>query len=82
MKPAVPPMKDGRPRDYGLDGEMWTKAGHIPPITLILEEDIGVRALPEYKAGWYFCDEAEQINGPFNTFEEAVEGFKKYGENL
>jgi hypothetical protein len=75
-------MKDGRPRYYGLDGEMFTRAGHIPPIMLILEEDIGVLCLPKYKAGWYFCDEAEQINGPFEKFEEAVENFKKYGETL
>lgn len=37
---------------------------------------------PEYVNGWYFSDESEQFNGPFNTIEEAREIFTKYCEDL
>ena len=32
--------------------------------------------------GWYFSDETEQFNGPFNTKEEAEENLKAYVEWL
>ena len=59
---------------YNLDGTRHTKQGFIPPLWLIMPEDENDR----YSMGWYFCDEVEQLNGPFNTMEEAAEAFKKY----
>lgn len=32
----------------------------------------------KYLKGWYFCDETEDLNGPFSTLEECEEIFKKY----
>lgn len=74
-------MKDTLPRNYNLDGTPHNTPGHIPPILLILPEDVGVVTLPDYAAGWYYCDEAEQVTGPFKKFSEAVAGFKYYCEN-
>lgn len=32
--------------------------------------------------GWYFADEAEQANGPYNSKDEAREAFKEYVKYL
>ena len=53
-------------------GKSWDDPCGIPHILLLMKDTIG------YYKGWYFCDELEQINGPFNTFEEAVEHFRRY----
>jgi hypothetical protein len=37
-----------------------------------------VRDEKEYIDGWYFADETEQFNGPFNTKEEAEKNCKEY----
>ena len=59
---------------YNLDGTRHDKIGYISPIFLIMPEDESNL----YHQGWYFCDEVEQLNGPFNTIEEAIECFKNY----
>jgi hypothetical protein len=66
--------KNPKTGGYNLDGTKHNNPGHIPPLYLIMPEDETER----YSMGWYFCDEAELLNGPFNTFEEAVEAFKNY----
>jgi hypothetical protein len=33
-------------------------------------------------AGWYFCDEAEQLNGPYETEKKAIEALNQYVKNL
>jgi len=59
---------------YNLDGSKHKKQGHIPPLWLIMPGDES----KDYPPGWYFCDEAEQLNGPFGTIDEAAEAFKQY----
>jgi hypothetical protein len=61
---------------FDLEGNEHNKEGHIPPIGLLMHDDGG------YLRGWYYCDEAEQVSGPFNTFEETVIAFNKYVEWL
>ena len=46
------------------------------PIYALLEDT------ESHHKGWYFHDEVQWAHGPFNTFEEAVEGFKKYMRDL
>jgi hypothetical protein len=31
-----------------------------------------------WKAGWYFADESEQLNGPYETKEEAIKKMDEY----
>lgn len=61
-------------KNYNLDGTEHNKAGFIAPIVLIESPE----GSDKYPIGWYFCDEVEQLHGPFNTFEETVELFKSY----
>lgn len=35
-----------------------------------------------YTVGWYFSDEIEQLNGPYNTEKEANEALEAYIEYL
>jgi hypothetical protein len=41
-----------------------------------------VRNSTRYKTGWYFSDESQQLNGPFETIEECRKVFKAYCEEL
>jgi hypothetical protein len=34
-----------------------------------------------WKAGWYFSDEGDQLNGPYETREEAIKNFDDYCEH-
>ena len=33
-----------------------------------------------YSVGWYFEDETQGLNGPFNSRQEALDSFNKYCE--
>lgn len=62
---------------FNLDGSEFIEDGHaLAPIGLLMKDTIDC-----YK-GWYFFDEGQGEHGPFNSFEEAVESFKKHGEQL
>lgn len=46
----------------------------------MLEYDGGlveIKNEKEYKDGWYYLDECEQLNGPFETKEKAAEENQK-----
>jgi hypothetical protein len=32
--------------------------------------------------GYYFSDEAQELHGPFSTYEETIELLKNYAESL
>lgn len=33
---------------------------------------------PDWCSGWYFADEAEQLNGPYGSAEDANDALKRY----
>lgn len=66
--------KNSKTGGYNLDGTIHNEPGHISPLYLITKEDESVY----YVAGWYFCDEVEQLIGPFDKIEDAIDAFKKY----
>lgn len=70
--------KNSKTGGYNLDGTRQNDSTRIPPLWLIMPED----ADEHYSMGWYFCDECEHLNGPFNTMEEAAEASKKYGNDF
>ena len=37
---------------------------------------------PDYKPGWYYANEAEQLVGPFSTFEKAEFSFRQFVKEL
>jgi len=53
--------------------EYIDKAGLKHEHIYLLTEDYG-----EFLKGWYFGDEAELLNGPFDTLEEVEDIFKSY----
>jgi len=44
-----------------------------------IEEDVSDGEII-YEKGWYFVNEAEQLEGPFNTQEQAENALREYVE--
>lgn len=83
-------MADDRVSEsFDLDGTVWTKEGYIPPIVRLYKDVEMIKGEVDnpiaeftFKAGWYHCDEVEQIIGPFANLDEAVAAYKEYFRTL
>jgi hypothetical protein len=64
-----------RPKTYNLDFTEVKPGEGDGPIWVIQEGD---ECHDDQLPGWYFSDECEQLHGPFGTFEETVDIYKRY----